>query len=586
MSTGEQRTIRKLAAIVVADVMHYSRQMEADEVGTLARLKSLRTEILDPVMRAHDGRLVKLMGDGLLAEFASAVDATEWALATQRAIAERNAPLPEAQRMTLRIGVNVGDVILEGDDIYGDGVNVAARLEPLAPGGGICISAAVHDHVQGRVDAEFVARGEHTVKNIVRPISIFCWSPSATASQPGRTAPGTAAAAQQASTSPPARPRGRKPILAVLPFDAAGDNADAAFLASAVHEATIASMANLSGITVLADSTRADYVASGTIQAVGRRYRAMVRLVDNRSGERFWSDRFDGDLSELFGAEDELAYRVSTALRFSVYDREVAEMEKIPEAERTTEMILARIGQTLAGANREEWEEAGPKLDAIIASDPADAGPHAMKASWYLREVFYGWRELDNGNAAEAVAECRLALRYNPRSDFVHMVASLVHLYCEKDADKAQRAAERALELSPFYAIGRYMQGLAMIFGGQAEAGLAICANTILASPRMVMNHRIMQGAALGAFLAGRFDEAVDWAKRSDHQAHDVAPTLLILAAAAAAAGRDDEARATTDRLLACFPDLRLGAMRRWPFRDAADHDRFTAALAAAGLPS
>src|SRR5688572_2969781 len=149
MTTGEPRTIRKLAAIVVADVVHYSKMMEADEVGTLARLKALRGEVIDPAMRAHDSRLVKLMGDGLLAEFASAIDATEWALAVQKAAAARNEDIPEDERMSLRIGVNVGDVILEGDDIYGEGVNLAARLEPLAPPGGICISAAVHDHVEG-----------------------------------------------------------------------------------------------------------------------------------------------------------------------------------------------------------------------------------------------------------------------------------------------------------------------------------------------------------------------------------------------------------------------------------------------------
>jgi tetratricopeptide (TPR) repeat protein len=310
-----------------------------------------------------------------------------------------------------------------------------------------------------------------------------------------------------------------------------------------------------------------------------------VRLVDNRSGEQFWSDRFDGDLSELFDAQDDLAYRVSTALRFSIYDREVAEMEKVPEAERTDEMLLARIGQTLAGANRHEWAGAGPQLDRILARNPSDSGTHAMKASWHLHEVFYGWRDLAPADRDAVLAEAAEAVRCNERSDFAHMVMSLAHLYADRDPERALRAAERSLELSPFYAIGRYMHGLASIFCGQAEQGLATCAATLQASPRMVINHRIMQGAALGAFLAGRHDEAVDWAKRSDQQARDVAPTLLTLAAAAGEGGRRDDAATAAASVLRLFPDFRLSTMRRWPFRHGSDLVRFVDGLAAAGLP-
>ncbi|MFN2425493.1 MAG: adenylate/guanylate cyclase domain-containing protein [Candidatus Binatia bacterium] len=572
MTPDDKRTIRKLAAIVVADVVHYSRQMEADEVGTLARLKSLRTEILDPAMRAHDGRLVKLMGDGLLAEFASAIDATEWALSVQRAIVLRNESLPEPARMSLRVGVNVGDVIVEGDDIYGEGVNVAARLEPLAPPGGVCISAAVHDHVSGKIDTKFVSLGERAVKNIARPVSIHCWSP--TALDDGDSVPFTP------------RAQGRKPSLALRAFEATSGSGDAAMLAAAVHDATLGSLSNLVGILILADAARADYIANATIQASGQRYRATVRLLDNRTGEQFWSDRFDGDLSDLFDAQDELAYRVSQSIRFSIYDREVAEMEKVPVTERTTEMILARLGQIIAGANRHEWADAGPKLDSIILAQPAEAGPRAMKACWHLHEVFYGWREISPADRAAAIAAARDAVRCNDRSDFAHMTLSLVHLYCEGDIDRAFREAARALELSPFYAIARFSQGLAWVFGGRPAEGLEVCTHTLKASPRMVMNPRIMQAAAIGAFLTNRHEEAVDWVKRADHLAHDVAPTLLILAASAAAAGLAEDAASARDRLLALFPDFRLGEMRRWPFRIAADHDRFMESLAAAGLPN
>jgi adenylate cyclase len=568
---NEARTLRKLAAIVVADVVHYSKQMEADEVGTLTRLKSLRAEVIDPLMRAHEGRLVKLMGDGLLAEFASAIDATEWALAVQRAASARNEGLPEDKRMSLRIGVNVGDVIVEESDLYGEGVNVAARLEPLAPPGGICISASVHDHVAGKIDTVFVSRGERTVKNIARPVAIWCWAPDG----------------MDEGDSVAFQPRGdgRKSAVAVRPFEVSSTNAEASLLAEAVYDAVLGSLSNLSGLTLLADAARADYVANLAIQAVGTRYRAAVRLSDNRSGEQFASDRFEGDLSDLFAAQDDLAHRVSQAIRFSVYDREAFEMEKVPVAEHTTEMLLSRIGFTLAGGRRDEWAESGPRLESILMARPNEAGAWGMKACWHLYEVFYGWREIPEEDRTASLKAAREAVRRNERSDFTHSSLALAYLYADRDPLRAAGEAERALELSPFYAIAHLTLGSAWVYGGKPAEGLDVCRKAIAVNARLISNHRTMQAAALGALLIGRPDEAVDWTHKSDQQVHDVTPTLQIQAAAYAAAGRTAEAHATRDRLLALHPDYRLGEMRRWPFRDAADFDRFVEWLAAAGLP-
>ncbi|HXC52387.1 MAG TPA: adenylate/guanylate cyclase domain-containing protein [Candidatus Limnocylindrales bacterium] len=571
MSTTETpRAVRKLAAIVVADVVGYSRQMGADDVGTLGRVRSVRTEILDPLMREHGGRIVKLMGDGILAEFASAVSATAWAVGVQQALAKRNESVAEADVMLLRIGVNIGDVILEDDDIFGDGVNVAARLEPLAPKGGVCISAAVHDHVAGKVGVEFVARGERTLKNIARPVAIWCWS-----TQP----------LEEETVVATVREKGRKPSVCVRPFDVAGGSGDATLLSAAVYDATVLALSNLSGITLLADPGGADFLASATIQAVGTRYRATVRLVDNSTGQQFWSDRFDGDLSEIFEAQDDLALRISTALRYSIYDRQVQETERIPVSERTSEMIFARIGRTLAGGFRSEWPDAGPALDTILAADPSDAGAHAMKACWHLYEVFYGWRELAAEDRSAAIKEARQAVRCNEQNDFARLTMALVHIYAENDPQRALRECERALELSPYFAMGRYGQGLAQLFGGDAERGFTNCVAAAQASSRNVIHHRMLQGAALAAFLCERSAEAFEIATRADHLQRDVAPTLLILAAAAASAGRANEAAAAVGQLLQQFPDFTLSEMRRWPFHRDADNERFVAALRSSGLP-
>jgi adenylate cyclase len=571
VSEGEARTVRKLAAIVVADVVQYSKQMSTDEVGTLARLRSLRSEVIDPLMRAHDGRLVKLMGDGLLAEFASAVDATEWALAVQRAAAARNEGVADDKSMRLRIGVNVGDVIVEDGDLYGDGVNVAARLEPLAPPGGICVSAAVHDHIEGKVDADFVGRGEQTVKNIARPIAIWCWAPGGV----------------DEGDSVPFRPRGdgRKSSIAVRRFEVTGNNPEASMLAEAAYDATVGSLSNLSGLTLLADETRADFVASLALQAVGSRYRAVVRLSDNRSGEQFASDRFEGDLSDVFTAQDDLAIRVSQSIRFSIYDREAFESEKVPLSELTTEMLLSRIGFTLAGGRPHEWAESGPRLESILLARPGEAGAWGMKACWHLHEVFYGWREVSDEDRAASLKAAREAVRLNERSDFTHSSLGLACLYAGRDPLRAAGEAERALELSPFYAIAHLVLGLAWAFGGRPAEGLEVCRKAIAVNARLISNHRTMQAASLCALLVDRADEAIDWAHRSDQQVHDVCPTLQIQAAACVAAGRTAEAAGTRDRILALFPDFRLGQMRRWPFRNPADFDRFLSWLAEAGLP-
>ena len=578
MSTGgTTRTARRLAAIVMADVVGYSRQMAADEVGTLARLRSLRAEIIDPLMAEHGGRIVKLMGDGILAEFASAVSATEWAVAVQAEIFERRAAAAQGDDnepgdgMQLRIGVNIGDIILEDGDIFGDGVNVAARLEPLAPVGGICISGAVHDYVHGRIAAEFTAGGERSLKNIAKPIAVWRWAPFPL--EPELAAP-VAAAAPAAD---------RKPTLCVRPFDGSGQ--DASSLTAAVHDATVLALSNLSGITLLADSSRADFVASATIQTVTGRYRATVRLVDSASGQQFWSDRFDGALAEVFDAQDELALRISTAIRYSIYDRQVAETERVPAAERTREMIFARLGQTMAGGYRHEWPEAGPALDAILAADPSNSGAHAMKACWHLHEVFYGWRELAPHDRDAAVSHAREGVRCNERSDFARMAMSIVHLYAENDPERAVRESRRALELSPYYAIGRYSLGLARAFAGDAEAGLTDCLVAAQASSRTVIHHRMLQAAALAAFVAGRYDEAVDLARRADHLLRDVSQTLFLVAATAHAAGDAGEAASAAAQILAQFPDFSLARMRRWPFRRSDDAERFTAALRGAGLP-
>jgi tetratricopeptide (TPR) repeat protein len=322
-----------------------------------------------------------------------------------------------------------------------------------------------------------------------------------------------------------------------------------------------------------------------TLQAVGTRYRAVMHLSDNPTGQRFASERFDGDLTDVFEAEDDLAFRLSQSIRFSVYDREAIAMDRMPASEHTTEMLLARVGFTLAGGGpREEWAEAGPRLESILAANPNEASAWGMKACWHLRDVFNGWREISEEDRAASRHAARESVRRNERSDFAHTSLALAYLYADRDPLRALGEAERALELSP-YAIARLARESALVFGGRPADALDSARNSVRISTRLAWNHRTMQLAAIGALLTDRADEAIEWARRSDQQMHDLPPALMIEAAACVAAGRVDEAHAARQRLLAQFPDFRLGEMRRWPFRNPADLDRFMTWLAGAGLP-
>ena len=316
---------RRLAAILAADVVGFSRLMEEDEAGAFAALKALRADLVDPKIADRRGRIVKLMGDGMLVEFPSVVEAVECAVDIQRAMAERSGD----RRIEFRVGVNLGDVIVDGDDIYGDGVNLAARLEGLADPGGVCVSAMVWDQLHGKMETEFVAVGERQVKNIARAIGIFAWHPS-----------GVDRAPAEASVAEP----GRKPTVALGAFEAVGRSEEVDILAASVRDATAASLANQTGMTVLSDTAVADYVASAKIQALGQRSRATVHILDRQSGIQFASERFDGVLVDLFEAEDALAYRIYMSIRFAVYQREVEQAAGLPPDAQSSEMLIAQAG--------------------------------------------------------------------------------------------------------------------------------------------------------------------------------------------------------------------------------------------------
>ena len=310
---------RRLAAIMATDVVGYSRLIRADEEGTLAALKALRADLIDPKIAEHHGRIVKLMGDGMLVEFASIVDAVHAAVETQRAVTDHNTDVPVDKRIDLRIGINLGDVVIDGDDIQGDGVNVAARLESMAEPGGICISGMVFESVRDRMDVPFEDMGEQAVKNIDRPVRVWRWL----------AGDGVAPSEPFGATEP--LPLPEKPSIAVLPFDNMSDDPDQEYFTDGMTEDIITDLSKISGLFVIARNSTftykgkptkvkqvakelgVRYVLEGSVRRVGNQVRINVQLIDATTGGHLWADRYDGTLDDVFAVQAEVARSVAAA---------------------------------------------------------------------------------------------------------------------------------------------------------------------------------------------------------------------------------------------------------------------------------
>ena len=311
---ADDRVHRRLAAILSADVVGYSRLMRADEVDTFERIRAHRKEVFEPEITRHKGRIFKLMGDGLLAEFDSVVDAVNCAAELQLIMLQRNAVVPDERRIDVRIGINLGDVIVEDDDRHGDSINLAARLQQIARPAGICISDKVRAEVAGKVDIAFENGGEQFLKNIPGPITVYHWRPP---DAPPLVVTNTAVAGQRAFAK---SSTGAKPTLVLSPFEVLGGEKRAKSLAAGMDEAVTSSLANLTGISLITDSSKAIYHAIGTVHVFGTQYRVTIKLIDQGSKEQFWSERFDGNLEKIFQTLDDLAFRICSAIRYEVYE--------------------------------------------------------------------------------------------------------------------------------------------------------------------------------------------------------------------------------------------------------------------------
>ena len=584
---GRNRPERRLAAILAADVAGYSRLIGVDEEGTLDRLRSIRAEVIDPAIAAHRGRLVKTTGDGFLVEFASVVDALRCAVEVQREIADRGADAPADRRIEFRIGIHQGDIVVEDGDIFGDGVNVAARLEALAEPGGICVSARVQEDAAGRLDLAFADLGEQNLKNIARPIRVYRVGP------------------HKAST-PPAQaplPLPDKPSIAVLPFqNISGDPEQEVFADGMVEDITTA-LSKLRWFFVIARNSSfaykgravdvkqvgrelgVRYVLEGSVRKGGDRLRVTAQLVEAETGNHVWAERYDRNLGDIFAVQDEITERVVAAIEPELYAAEdIRSQRKPPESLDAWECViraLTAIGQGTPEANI----EAEALCRRAIAIAPGYGQAHSLLAWALLRRTI--WSGDLQTVMPEITAEAQTALALDARDPWAYMVQGLL-LNRLRRFDDAARALRRALELNPNFAPAYAILALVLAFQGAFDEAIDSAQHALGLSPndRNVGLYAWL-GSANAQFAVGRYTEAAASARLAIEKGPGHIGPHTFLTAALVLRGDMTAAAEARDALLRLRPGFSLTWMKENMSIPLAGElaERVCEALRKAGIP-
>ncbi len=571
------KTQRRLSAILAADVVGYSTLMAADEAGTLAALRAHRAEIFDPETAKRDGRVVKLMGDGALVEFPSVVDAVECALAVQRRLAEQGGPI------RLRIGINLGDVIIDGDDIYGDGVNVAARLEALAEPGGICIASMVQESIGNRVEAEFADAGEHEVKGIKRPIRVFRWP--------------TAGAAQ----TPLALPE--KPSIAILPFDNMSSDPEQEFFADGIAEDIITELSKFRSLFVIARNSSfafkgqgldvkeigrrlgVRYVVEGSVRRAGSRVRITAQLIDAVDDTHLWAERYDRELSDIFAVQDEVTSAIVTTIEPHLAETERQRARRKPPENLDAWESYQRGLWHFYQYTGEDNAQGIVFMERAVALDPGFAPARAGLAFAFYYQVLLGFSGDREHDLDRALEEGKRAVMLDAGDPFAY--AALARVYTIRgEHDTAIQHCDRAISLNPSYSTAHFGRAHSLWMSGRAAEALPANAEAIRLSPHDPMMWAFMASRSLALTMLGRYDEALDWARRALQQPRS---TLFAAISAAAALGlldRAAEAGAAVASARRFKPDVTTGFVDLVnPITDPEYRTRFLDGLRKAGLP-
>jgi len=583
---------RRLAAILAADVVGYSRLMAEDEAGTLAALKQHRRTLIDPAIARHNGRMVKLMGDGALVEFASVVDAIACAAEIQEAMAEHNAGVAEARAIVFRIGINLGDVIVEGDDIYGGGVNVAARLEGLAEPGGICVSGIAYDTAHDKLDLEFESLGEQQVKNIDQPVRTYR---VVFGGGPGRGRPTGLSAALELPD---------KPSLAVLPFSNMSAEPDQDFFADGISEDIITELSKFRTLFVIARNSSfafkgqsvdvkevsaklgVRYIVEGSVRRAGERVRITAQLIDAVEDTHIWADRYDRDLEDIFALQDEVTRAIVSAI-----EPELASSERQRARRKPTESLGAwecyqRALWHLHQYREEDDKEALSFLARAIELDPTFASAHAGLAFALYYHVVLGFSDDRSGDLARAFTAGTTAVRLDGNDPFAHVALGRIHT-AKGEHDEAIQCCERAIDLNRNYASAHFGRAHSLWQSGRPAEAVRSHDEAMRLSPRDPLMWAFQASKAIALILLERYEEALDYARRAQRHPNTALWAFMPEVSALSLMGRIDDAKAALERVRRLKPDVTCSfATQVLPFSRAADREHFVRGLLLAGVPA
>ena len=587
---ADTRINRKLAAVLAADVVGYSRLMGADEAGTLAALKRHRETTFDPAVAAHNGRIVKLIGDGTIVEFGSVVDAVNCALSVQRS----SASLPDASArqptIVLQIGINLGDVIIENDDIYGDGVNIAARLEPLAEPGGICVSSIVHESVGNRIDVRFQDGGDVSVKNIDRPIRVWKW-------HPGKTD----IAANRSNAANPT-PNVETPSIAVLPFTNMSGDPEQEYFSDGISEDMITDLSKIAGLVVIARNSSFTYkgrsvdirevgrelgvrsVLEGSIRRASNRVRITAQLVDAATGAHLWADRYDRDLTDIFEVQDDVTRRIVDALKVTLSPAEKARLADsgTPNIDAYDCYLRGRELLALNPKNRERFEQSTKLFMRALELDSGYSQAYASLSLAYNLDYQNRWSDDPDNSLQLAKHNAEQAIEKDPKEPFARQVACWAAMF-DKDLGRAKSEADVALSLNPNSSGAYASLGSIHTYSGRPLEAIPALERATRLDPAFRPGHLHFLGMAY--LLAGKYETAAALLRERILLVPGTDFSRVLLASALGHLGAVDEARRIWQELNEINPKYSFSEhFARQPFKNEEDIQRVAEGLAKAGL--
>jgi adenylate cyclase len=586
---ARERVGRRLAAILVADVVGSSRLIEADEPSALRAIQAVLSDVLVSTAVRHDGRLIKTTGDGALIEFASPVAAVACAVEVQKTLGERAVAEPVERRIFLRIGINSGDVVAAGDgDLFGDGVNIAARLERLADPGGIAISGKVYDELRGKLTLPLEDRGEHVLKNIAKPVQVYAFSGVTSLMHP---------------ISRLHLPLPDKPSIAVLPFENLSGDAEQGYFADGIVEDIITALSKVSGLFVIARNSSfayrskaidvrqvgrelgVRYVLEGSVRKAGERVRITGQLIDAVSSAHIWAERFDGTLADVFELQDHVAEGVVGAIEPMLRGAEIERARRKPTESLDAYDFYLRALPHLLTPTEEENREALRLLERALALDPNFAVALGLKAWCHLNAYLRSWAGDDDTERIAGERAARQALASGQDDSTALASGGFVVSLLARDYDAGLAALSRAAMLNPNSALAFGASALVHCFAGDYDTSIEHGRRALRLSPLDPLSSRPLIALAYAHLFTDRYEEALGYAARAVqvNPGMDVSHALLVVSLIKL--GRPEEAREAAERLMALFPAFRIARRRRAGFRDTARFEVYLSALRGAGLP-